>query len=80
MNDRELLEQADKALGEVEKAIRKLTEATSLHSVSRSVIAEDRNKLAGDVYGARQNLDHILSNARAFFADAIRCADPGEKF
>ncbi len=71
MTDRELLEQADKALGEVEKAIRKFTEASSLHQVSRSTIAADRNQLAGDVYEARKKLDNILSQSRSNIAEAI---------
>jgi len=79
MNDIELREQAEKALLGIELAIRKFTDATSLHHVSRSTIAEDRNRLTGEVYEARQNLEHILEKSRSDIADAKREACANEQ-
>lgn len=69
MND--TLDKLTSHLDKIESAVLKYTDAQNLHDMSRRhPISEDRNKLAGDVYEARKNLEGLSNEMRGLIEEA----------
>lgn len=58
----EILDKLEKQIDKIDKAIAKYTNAQNAHDMSRRHgVSPDRNKLAGEVFEARSDLESILS-------------------
>lgn len=78
MTDKEILEQADKTLKQLQGKISKFTKFVDTYHIERANISEERNIMAGRVYEARKELDGVLNQTRSNIADALASVDDCE--